>query len=53
LTATEYTDYVEYLEQTPEPERSEAARLFVDLRLAHNQALLFWNYPYQKYLQDS
>ena len=53
LTATEYTDFVEYLEQTPESERSEAAKLFVDLRLAHNQAPLFWNYPYKKYLQDS
>ena len=53
LTATEYADFVEYLEQTPESERSEAARLFVDLRLAHNQAPLFWNYPYQKYLQDT
>lgn len=53
LTATEYTDFVEYLEQTPESERSEAAKLFVDLRLAHNQVPLFWNYPYQKYLQDS
>ncbi len=53
LTATEYTDFVEYLQQIPESERSEAAKLFVDLRLAHNQALLFWNYPYQKYLHDS
>ena len=46
-------DFVQYLEQIPESERSEAAKLFVDLRLAHNQAPLFWNYPYQKYLQDS
>lgn len=53
LTAREYADFVEYLEQTPESERSEAAKLFVDLRLAHNQAPLFWNYPYQSYLRDS
>jgi hypothetical protein len=53
LTAAEYSDFVEYLEQIPESERSGAAKLFVDLRLAHDQAPLFWNYPYQKYLQDS
>jgi diguanylate cyclase (GGDEF)-like protein len=53
LTAAEYSDFMEYLEQIPDSERSAAAKLFVDLRLAHDQAPLFWNYPYQKYLQDS
>jgi len=53
LTAKEYSDFVQYLENIPTAERPEAARRFVDLRLANNQAPLFWNYPYQKYLQDS
>jgi diguanylate cyclase (GGDEF)-like protein len=53
LTAKEYGDFLQYLENVPAPERAEAARRFVDLRLANNQAPLFWNYPYQKYLQDA
>jgi diguanylate cyclase (GGDEF)-like protein len=53
LTAKEYSDFVQYLEDIPASERAEAAKRFVDLRLANNQAPLFWNYPYQKYLQDS
>jgi diguanylate cyclase (GGDEF)-like protein len=53
LTAKEYGDFLQYLENVPASERGEAARRFVDLRLANNQAPLFWNYPYQKYLQDS
>jgi diguanylate cyclase (GGDEF)-like protein len=53
LTAKEYGDFLQYLENVPVAERGEAARRFVDLRLANNQAPLFWNYPYQKYLQDA
>jgi len=53
LTAKEYSDFVQYLEDIPASERAEAAKRFVDLRLANNKAPLFWNYPYQKYLQDS
>ena len=53
LTAKEYGDFVQYLENIAVSERVEAAKRFVDLRLANNQAPLFWNYPYQKYLQDS
>jgi diguanylate cyclase (GGDEF)-like protein len=52
LTAKEYGDFVQYLENIAVSERVEAAKRFVDLRLANNQAPLFWNYPYQKYLQD-
>ena len=53
LTAKEYSDFVQYLENIPATERTEAAKRFVDLRLANSRAPLFWNYPYQKYLQDS
>ncbi|UCG00216.1 MAG: GGDEF domain-containing protein [Spirochaetaceae bacterium] len=53
LTAAEYNDFVQYLEQVPESGRVEAAKRFVDLRLANNQPPQFWNYPYQTYLQDS
>ena len=53
LTAKEYSDFVQYLENVTAPERAEAARRFLDLRLANDQAPLFWNYPYQKYLQDA
>jgi diguanylate cyclase (GGDEF)-like protein len=53
LTAKEYSDFVRYLEKIPVSERSEAAKRFVDLRLANNQAPLFWDYPYRKYLEDS
>jgi diguanylate cyclase (GGDEF)-like protein len=53
LTAKEYGDFLQYLENVPSAERGEAARRFVDLRLANNQPPLFWNYPYQTYLQDS
>jgi GGDEF domain-containing protein len=52
LTAKEYADFIQYLENVPASERGEAAKHFVDLRLANNQAPLFWNYPYQKYLKD-
>jgi diguanylate cyclase (GGDEF)-like protein len=53
LTATEYSDFVQYLEAVPASDREEAAKRFVDLRLANKQAPLFWNYPYPKYLQES
>jgi diguanylate cyclase (GGDEF)-like protein len=53
LTASEYKDFLQYLEQIPTAERAEAAKRFIDLRLANDQAPLFWNYPYEKYLQDS
>ena len=52
LIAAEYKDFVQYLEPIPPSERAEAARRFVDLRLANNQAPLFWNYPYRKYIED-
>jgi diguanylate cyclase (GGDEF)-like protein len=53
LTAKEYSDFVQYLENTPVSDRGDAGKRFVDLRLANNQPPLFWNYPYQKYLKDS
>jgi diguanylate cyclase (GGDEF)-like protein len=53
LTAAEHIDFAEYLEQIPASERALAAKRFVDLRLAGNQAPVFWNYPYQKYLEDA
>ncbi len=52
LSWQEYSDYLEYLAQIPEAKRSERAKLYVDLRLAHDQALSFWNYPYQQYVEE-
>jgi diguanylate cyclase (GGDEF)-like protein len=53
LTAVEHLDFQQYLKQVPASEVAGAAKRFVDLRLAANQAPVFWNYPYQKYLEDA